>query len=63
MPDRIGSFEVISAYIEKRNLFPNRKGDIELSKQVMLRATQSKNRYAHLFEQIDQNTIRLKNIA
>jgi hypothetical protein len=47
-------------FIEKRDLFPKRKGGVTLAKQVMLRAAQSSKRYAHLFEIIDKNTIRLK---
>jgi hypothetical protein len=59
--NRESTFDDIAKFIEKRNLFPMRKGGLSLSKQVMLRSTQSKNRYEYLFEKIDKNTIRLRN--
>lgn len=50
----------IADYILKRNLYPERKGKIFLSEQVMLRATKSNSHYLYLFEQIDENTIKLQ---
>ena len=38
------SFEEIANYIEKRNLYPERKGNIDLATQVMLRSTKSKRK-------------------
>jgi hypothetical protein len=55
------SFDEITDFIEKRNLYPNRKGNIDLNKQVMLRSTKSKGKYSYLFTQIDENTIKLRN--
>jgi hypothetical protein len=59
--DRLCTFDEIATFIENRNLFPIRKGNISLSKQVMLRSTKSKQRYFYLFEAVDDNTIRLRN--
>jgi len=59
---RSSTFEDIAEFIENRNLYPIRKGNILLSKQVMLRATKSNGQYHHLFEKIDDNKIRLKDL-
>ena len=60
-PTRTASFDKIARFIEERNLYPEREGNIPLATQVMLRATKSNNAYAHLFEQADETTIRLRN--
>lgn len=54
------TFDEIAAYIEKRNLYPERKGGIDLAKQIMLRSTKSKGKYTYLFEPITTNSIKLK---
>lgn len=54
------TFDEIAEYIEKRNLYPERKGGIDLAKQIMLRSTKSKGNYSYLFEQFDTNSIRLR---
>jgi len=59
-PNRAASFDRIALEIEKRGLFPNRKGNISLSKQVELRTVQSQGRYKHLFERVNGNSVRLK---
>ena len=59
--NRTANFDEIAEIIERRGLFPNRKGNIFLSVQVMLRSTKSKGKYLHLFKQVDDNTIELKN--
>ena len=59
---RSTSFEEIADFIEKRNLFPNRKGGITLAEQVMLRSTKSRGRYSHLFESLSEKTIRMRNL-
>jgi hypothetical protein len=61
LPSRQATFEDIAGIISKRDLFPNRKGNISLSKQIELRAFQSKGRYYHLFEKVNTATIKLKN--
>lgn len=58
-PTRTASFEQIAAFIIDRNLYPNRDGGVSLEEQVMLRTTQSKGAYAHLFEEIGAGFIRL----
>ncbi|TSJ44560.1 hypothetical protein FO440_10405 [Mucilaginibacter corticis] len=60
--NRTASFEEIEKFITDRNLFPERKGNITLAKQVMLRSTKSKGRYLHLFEPVSDNLIRLRNL-
>jgi hypothetical protein len=56
------SFDEVAKFIEKRNLFPDRKGGISLSQQIILRSTKSRGQYHYLFEQLDEKTIRLKNL-
>ncbi|WP_282127002.1 hypothetical protein [Marinifilum flexuosum] len=62
-PDRQASFEQIAEFIEKRNLFPIREGNITLSEQIELRAirSSSKWRYHHLFEDLGEGRICLRN--
>lgn len=59
-PIRRANFEDIASFIEARNLYPNRKGNIPLATQVMLRSTKSKGAYCHLFEQIGPKHIGLR---
>ncbi|MEI6880279.1 MAG: hypothetical protein WCK82_02895 [Bacteroidota bacterium] len=58
--DRTATFEKIAELIEKRNLFPIRKGNISLSKQIELRTTIKSSRYKQLFEFVKPDTIILK---
>lgn len=58
--ERTASFETIADVIERRNLFPNRKGTISLTEQIRIRTTISSSRYKHLFEFINPNKIKLK---
>jgi hypothetical protein len=60
--ERTSTFDEIAEYITQRSLFPIRTGGLTLSKQIMLRSTKSKKRYQYLFEEIDKNTIRLRNL-
>ena len=53
-------FQDIADYIEERNLYPERKGEIALAEQVMLRSTKAQGQYSYLFESVDENTIRLR---
>jgi hypothetical protein len=59
-PARSASFKEIADFILRRNLYPIRKGNIPLEKQVMLRATKAKGAYHHLFIQEGNDVIRLK---
>lgn len=53
------SFDKIADYIERKSLFPEREGNIPLSKQIELRSVQSKGNYKYLFEQVNNTTIKL----
>lgn len=61
-PNRTASFEEIASIVTQRNLFPERKGNIPMSTQIMLRSTKSSGRYKHLFEELSDGVIRLKNM-
>ena len=61
-PNRTASFDEIKLFIEQRELYPERKGDVDLATQVMLRSTKAKGAYKHLFEQMSNDTIRLRNL-
>jgi len=54
------TFDEIAAHIDKRGLYTERRGDITLARQVMLRSTKAKGAYSYLFHQIDDQTIQLK---
>ncbi|WP_141672838.1 hypothetical protein [Flavobacterium crassostreae] len=54
------TFDEIADFIEKRGLYTERKGEIDLTKQIMLRSTKSKGNYIYLFEQIDNSSIKLR---
>ena len=54
------SFQEIADFIEERNLYPEREGNISLAEQVMLRSTKADGKYKYLFEEVDENTIRLR---
>jgi hypothetical protein len=60
-PERTATFDEIASFIENRQLYPNRKGNIALAIQVMLRSTKANGAYKHLFEQVGENCIQLKN--
>lgn len=55
-----GTFQEIANYIEKRNLYPERKGNIPLADQVMLRSTKAQGAYSYLFESAGESSIRLR---
>ncbi|MDQ1770219.1 hypothetical protein GQR60_14600 [Labilibaculum sp. A4] len=61
-PGRQASFDEIAEFIEKRNLFPIREGNITLVEQIELRTMLSKGRYHHLFENLGNGIIRFKNL-
>lgn len=54
------TFDEIADFIDNRRLYTERKGEIDLAKQVMLRSTKSKGNYNYLFEQIENNSIKLR---
>lgn len=59
-PDRTATFEEIAKEVEKRNLFPNRKGGIELSEQIRIRTSISSSRYKPWFHFTRPNILRLR---
>lgn len=61
-PTRTATFQDIADFIEKRNLYTERKGNIPLATQVMLRSTKAKGAYRHLFEDMGAGYVRLRNI-
>jgi hypothetical protein len=48
-PKRTATFEEIAQEIERRYLFPERKGGITLVQQIRLRTVISSSRYKYLF--------------
>jgi hypothetical protein len=59
-PDRRATFEEIAKEVEKRNLFPNRKGGIELSEQIRIRTSIASSRYKSWFHFTKPNVLTLK---
>ncbi len=59
---RTATFQEMEDFIIERNLCPIREGNIPLSEQIMLRSTKSKGAYKHLFEQVQTQSIRLRNL-
>jgi hypothetical protein len=58
--DRTATFESIAEDIEKRNLFPERKGGITLAEQIKIRTSIKSSKYKHWFDFTPPDTIRLK---
>jgi hypothetical protein len=58
-PIRAATFQTIANKIEKRHLFPIRKGRITLAKKIELRTVLKTSKYRHLFEFIKPDKIRL----
>jgi hypothetical protein len=48
-PDKTATLEEIAKEIRRRDLFPNRKGGIELSEQIRIRTSISSSRYKSWF--------------
>lgn len=59
-PNRTATFQTIADEIERRNLFPERKGGITLAEQIKLRTAISSIKYKHWFEFTKPNVITLK---
>jgi len=57
--NRTASFQTIADEIERRNLFPERKGGIALAEQIKLRTSISSSKYKHWFTFIPPDTIQL----
>ena len=58
--NRTATFEKISEEIERRNLFPERKGGITLAEQIKIRTSIKSSKYRHWFDFLLPDTIRLK---
>lgn len=59
-PNRTATFQKIANEIEKRALFPERKGGIELSEQIRLRTSIKSSRYLDWFEFTKPDILKLK---
>lgn len=58
--NKAATYEEIASDIEKQNLYPNRKGNISLAKQIYLRTSIVSSKYKDTwFEVVDDNSIRL----
>lgn len=58
-PNRAATFQTIAKEIERRNLFPERKGGITLAEQIKLRTSISSSKYKHWFQFTEPNIIKL----
>ena len=56
-PERTATFDEIAREIDRRNLFPVRKGNISLGKQIELRTSLSSSKYKHFFQKVSVNQI------
>lgn len=63
MPNRTATFDEIAEAIDKRELYPTREGNISLQEQIKLRTAIKSSRYLHLFEQVGNGTIRLRDLS
>ena len=59
-PNRTATFQTIADEIERRNLFPERKGGITLAQQIKLRTSIASSKYKHWFHFTSPETISLK---
>jgi hypothetical protein len=59
-PDRTATFQTIADEIERRNLYPERKGGIPLVEQIKLRTSITSSKYKHWFDFTKPNVLKLK---
>lgn len=59
-PSRTATFQTIADEVERRKLFPERKGRITLAKQIQLRTSISSSKYKHWFEVTKPDILKLK---
>ncbi len=59
-PNRTATFQTIANEIERRNLFTERKGGINLAEQIKLRTSIASSKYRHWFEFTKPDIIKLK---
>ena len=58
--NRTATFQEIAVEIERRKLFPERKGGITLAEQIKLRTSISSSKYKHLFDFTKPDILKLK---
>lgn len=58
-PKRTATFQTIADKVERRKLFPQRKGKITLVEQIKLRTSISSSKYKHWFEFTKPDILRL----
>jgi len=58
--NKTATFQDIADEIERRNLFPERKGVITLAEQIKLRTSISSSKYKHWFDFTKPDIIKLK---
>ena len=58
--NRTATFESIADDIDRRNLFPDRKGGITLSEQIKIRTSIKSCKFKHWFDFTPPDIIRLK---
>ena len=58
--NKTATFQNIEDEIERRNLFPERKGGITLAEQIKLRTSISSSKYKHWFDLTKPDIIKLK---
>jgi hypothetical protein len=58
--NRTATFQTIADEVERRKLFPERKGGITLAEQIKLRTSISSSKYKHWFEFTKPETLKLK---
>lgn len=57
---RTVTFQTIADEIERRKLFPERKGGISLTEQIKLRTSISSSKYKHWFQYTKPDILKLK---
>ena len=58
--NRTATIQTIADEVERRKLFPERKGGISLAEQIKLRTSISSSKYKHWFEFTKPETLKLK---
>jgi hypothetical protein len=61
-PDRTSTFDEIAEEINKRGLYFRKDENAVPDYQILQRATLSNGQYRHLFERVDQDKIKLRNL-
>ena len=59
-PNRAATFQNIADEVERRKLFPERKGRITLAEQIKLRTSISSSKYKHWFEFTKPDMLKIK---